>query len=91
MAYDTSQLDAPFLCTATGLDCAQPYDCRIKGCKLERGAVTCDYIGKCAAPEGASGPVTNCVHCGKELRLRANGKWYTWDAPVNGGAPQDGA
>lgn len=49
----------------------------------------CDYIGKCAAHHNARGPVTNCIHCGKELRLRGDGKWYTWDAPPNGGEPQD--
>ena len=50
-------------------------------------AVTGEYLGKepacnisgtCVAPKGA-GIVTNCIHCGKELRRWSNGLYYTWD------------
>jgi len=38
----------------------------------------CDLSGECEAKVGARG-ITNCIHCGKELR-ESNGWWYTWDA-----------
>lgn len=54
--------------------------------KLLHGEPACNY-GTCAAPADARG-ITNCVHCGKELRER-DGAWFTWDAPLDGGVPQD--
>ena len=38
----------------------------------------CNISGRCQAPSGARG-ITNCIHCGKELRER-DGQWWTWDA-----------
>lgn len=34
--------------------------------------------GHCEAPKDARG-ITNCVHCGKELR-ESDGYWWTYDA-----------
>lgn len=38
----------------------------------------CNYSGTCEAPKGAES-ITNCIHCGKELRER-DGAWWTHDA-----------
>lgn len=50
----------------------------------------CDHSGTCMAPEYATG-TTNCVYCGKELRERSKGEWFTWDAPEDGDLPQSQA
>jgi hypothetical protein len=47
------------------------------------GDPACDIGGTCVAPKDA-GDVTNCIHCGKELRRRADGLHYTWDAERHG-------
>ena len=38
----------------------------------------CDISGRCTAADGSRG-ITNCIHCGKELREK-DGYWWTWDA-----------
>jgi hypothetical protein len=47
----------------------------------------CDGVGSCSAAPGTTG-ITNCIHCGKELHQRGD-QWFTWDAPADGGRPQD--
>lgn len=65
-----------FVCGGTGKDPTE----------FCEGEPSCNN-GTCEAAPEARG-LTNCVYCGKELRER-DGAWYTWDAPFDGGIPQD--
>jgi hypothetical protein len=57
--------------------------CAEDWCKCGRPATDheepcCNNSGRCEAADGEHG-ITNCIHCGKELRER-DGQWWTWDA-----------